>query len=88
MSKLSGFHNRKIVIAIYIYCLKEISCNYTLGIEMAAINFPNSPTINQVYISNGAYFTYDGVKWTASTNMTLVEEIATDKAIVMAIALG
>jgi hypothetical protein len=55
---------------------------------MAAINFPNSPTINQVYTSNGAYFTYDGVKWTASTNMTLVEEIATNKAIVMAIALG
>jgi hypothetical protein len=55
---------------------------------MAAINFPNSPTINQVYTVNGIYYTYDGVKWAASTNMTLVEEIATDKAILMAIALG
>ena len=56
---------------------------------MAAINFPNSPTINQVYTVNGVYYTYDGVKWAASsTTLALIEEIATEKAIVMAIALG
>jgi hypothetical protein len=56
---------------------------------MAAINFPNSPTINQIYTINGAYYIYDGIKWsTSTTNSTLIEEIATEKAIVMAIALG
>jgi|Laugresp1bdmlbsn_1035097.scaffolds.fasta_scaffold110347_1 hypothetical protein len=55
---------------------------------MAAINFPNSPVVNQVYNFNEVYYTYDGVKWAASTNMSLVEQIATEKAIVMAIALG
>jgi hypothetical protein len=28
-----------------------------------AINFPNSPTVNQVYKAAGRYYTWNGVKW-------------------------
>ena len=35
-----------------------------------AINFPNSPTVNQVFTVNGVNYTWDGTKWvvTAGTN--------------------
>ena len=28
-----------------------------------AVNFPNSPTVNQVYKAAGRYYTWNGVKW-------------------------
>jgi ligand-binding sensor domain-containing protein len=58
------------------------------ALQNSVINFPSSPTINQVYTINEVYYTYDGVKWIVSTNMSLIEQLATEKAIVMAIALG
>lgn len=32
---------------------------------MAAINFPNSPTVGDIYVDNGAAFQWDGEKWKA-----------------------
>lgn len=58
------------------------------ALQNSVINFPSSPAINQVYTINEVYYTYDGVKWIVSTNMSLIEQLATEKAIVMAIALG
>jgi Chaperone of endosialidase len=33
---------------------------------MAALDFPNTPTINQVFTSGGSSWTWDGVKWVVS----------------------
>jgi len=30
---------------------------------MAALNFPSSPTVGQVYTANGLSYTWDGVSW-------------------------
>jgi hypothetical protein len=30
---------------------------------MAALNFPNSPTLNQIYFANARYWIWDGVAW-------------------------
>jgi len=33
---------------------------------MAALNFPSSPTVGQVYTANGLSYTWDGVSWDAT----------------------
>jgi hypothetical protein len=33
---------------------------------MAALNFPSSPTVGQVYTANGLFYTWDGVSWDAT----------------------
>lgn len=33
---------------------------------MAALNFPSSPTLNQVYSANGKSWTWNGTSWAAS----------------------
>lgn len=35
---------------------------------MAALNFPSSPTVNDVYSANGGTWTWDGVSWVATGN--------------------
>lgn len=30
---------------------------------MAAINFPNSPSVNDIYTENGKSFIWDGTSW-------------------------
>ncbi len=32
---------------------------------MAALDFPNSPTLNQIHTENGRSFMWDGVSWNA-----------------------
>lgn len=39
---------------------------------MAAINFPNSPVVGDIYIDNGAAFQWDGEKWKAYETDTTV----------------
>ena len=36
---------------------------------MANINFPNDPTVNEVFTINGKSYKWDGVKWVAKTTV-------------------
>ena len=35
-----------------------------------ALNFPNSPALNETYVSNGVTYVWDGVKWTSRGNQS------------------
>lgn len=39
---------------------------------MAALNFPSSPTLNQVYQANGKSYIYDGVSWVNNTRPGII----------------
>ena len=36
---------------------------------MAALNFPSTPTLGQVYTANGKLWTYDGTTWVGYSNI-------------------
>jgi hypothetical protein len=42
-----------------------------LGEESAMINFPDSPSIGQTFVSSGQSWTWDGVKWTPSGTVVM-----------------
>lgn len=48
---------------------------------MAALNFPTSPTLNQIYTANGSSWSWDGTSWVAvSTSLFFAAAIVTKTA--------
>lgn len=43
---------------------------------MAALNFPSSPTLNQIYTANGNSWKWDGTTWVSILERTYVTRIA------------
>lgn len=56
-----------------------------------ALNFPSSPTLNQVFTSGSQSWTWNGTVWQSSTGTSgggTSSGITTGKAIAMAIVFG
>lgn len=47
---------------------------------MAALNFPATPTLNQIYTANGNRWKWDGVSWVSSSNVAATTATITTTA--------